>query len=154
MRNERSDENENVDFVYKRFKANKHRHSNALIKSFPTPPSSCQTDTALLRSVYLPSTDTAQRGVLSPHTHTSVFTCMHTRTPPPKTFVSHHLTTSWGFSFFLGAYPHSFMLSVVRHAGKQWAIVGSKVLLPLSVSACDFPRFFETELCYVCVVCR
>ena len=66
VRNERSDENENVDFVYKRFKANKHRHSNALIKSFPTPPSSCQTDTALLRSVCLPSNGTAQRGVLSP----------------------------------------------------------------------------------------
>jgi len=89
-----------------------------------------------------------------PHTHTSVFTRMHSRTPPPKTFVSHQLTTSWVFSFPFGAYPRSNVLSVVRHAGKQLPFVGSKVHLPLSVSACDFPRFFETGLCYVYVVCR
>ena len=55
-------ENSSVDFVYERFKANKHRHSIALVKGFPTPPSSCPTDTGLLSTVYL-STGT-QRAAL------------------------------------------------------------------------------------------
>ena len=63
-RNERSHKNASVDFVYKRFKAKTYRHSNALVKGFPTPPSSCLTDTGLLRSVYLPSVDAAQSVVL------------------------------------------------------------------------------------------
>jgi len=65
-RNERSHKITKVDFVFDRLKAQKQRHSNALVKGFPTPPSSCQTDTALLRSVYLLSIDTAQRVVLLP----------------------------------------------------------------------------------------
>ena len=90
----------NVDFVFDRLKAQKQRHSNALVKGFPTPPSSCQTDTALLRSMFLPSVDTAPKRCAFPQTHiahtlvvalTRVFVCPLVAIPrgigQPQTYV-------------------------------------------------------------------
>ena len=94
-------ENTSVDFVYKRFKAKLHRQSTALVKGFPTPPSSCPTDTRLLRSVYLPFVDPRKKLCSSPHpyecvrkhtllaAHTRVFVC-----PPVATLEGSWATTN------------------------------------------------------------
>ena len=97
-------ENTSVDFVYKRFKAKLHRQSTALVKGFPTPPSSCPTDTGLLRSVYLPFVDPRKKLCSSPHpyecvrkhtllaAHTRVFVCPPVATlreaGQPQTYVT------------------------------------------------------------------